>query len=444
MNARAAGLAKETDRLHGIKGPTPLLELEDFDFQRSFTTDYLHSVCLGVIRYKLYLIINAKVGDAWYISKIGMNLLKIRLQQIKPPYEITRSQFNLENIKDWKASQFRAFALYFVTAFEGILPEPYYSHFCSLSYGLFVLLQERVKKSAVKKLDGLFTSYVRDVDHIYGPEHVTYNFHLLLHLSKTCLDWGLAYEHATWIPEWFNGQLASSPSGTQCIAEQMASNFIMQNMLRHEATSLLEKHRLPKNVLDLLSEIICLPAGEHKKFNIANGMQVGNIKFLGSATTRKLTEEENIAVVQYYRHLQLPLTVDSDWEFYSRLILKHGSIFTTKSYNRSPNRINYCALMKDANFVFIENIAVNRATSKCLLIAKVLGSIAITVQHPINYNSSTQFEKISGQTSKFEGTNGSLVVYHAEEIATKGILSSYNEISDKGFVTALSNRLETD
>ena len=104
MNARAAGLAKETDRLHGIKGPTPLLELEDFDFQRSFTTDYLHSVCLGVIRYKLYLIINAKVGDAWYISKIGMNLLKIRLQQIKPPYEITRSQFNLENIKDWKVS----------------------------------------------------------------------------------------------------------------------------------------------------------------------------------------------------------------------------------------------------------------------------------------------------------------------------------------------------
>ena len=100
--------------------------------------------------------------------------------------------------------------------------------------------------------------------------------------------------------------------------------------------------------------------------------------------------------------------------------------------------------MKDANFVFIENIAVNRATSKCLLIAKVLGSIAITVQHPINYNSSTQFEKISGQTSKFEGTNGSLVVYHAEEIATKGILSSYNEISDKVFVTALSNRLETD
>ena len=418
-----------------------MLDLEKFDFQRAFTPDYLHSVCLGVVRYTLLLLIKAKKTDAWYIGKNQMALLQLRLKGIKPPYEITRSQFKLKDIHDWKASQFRAFILYFVTLLDGILPEPFYSHFCSLSYGLFVLLQERVKKTAVQKLAPLFNSFNRDMEFLYGSEYVTYNVHLLPHIINTCLDWGLPWDHSTFIPEWVNGKLASSCSGTQCVAEQMAQRFIMTLQLRNEALDLMEQHKLPKNVLDLLEDLICLPAGENKKFNDAKGIQIINTKFLGRPVHRNLNPQEENAM-----SLRLITAAnDSNWEFYPRIISKYGSIFTTKSYTRSPCRTNYCALMIDGNFIFIESFALNRRSSSCLVFGYILGDVSKIVQQPKHVNLQyDDFEQIPGQTTKFEGSCGSLIAYHIEEIKMKAVLASYNSLSDTGIVTALANRIESD
>ena len=123
MNAKASGLLKADGRHHGIIGYTPLLDIKGFDFQRSFIPDYLHSICLGVIKYLMMIWINGKKTDSWFISKNQMDILVIRMQQIKPPHEISRSQFNLKKIGQWKANQSRAFALYFYPVLDGILPQ---------------------------------------------------------------------------------------------------------------------------------------------------------------------------------------------------------------------------------------------------------------------------------------------------------------------------------
>ena len=43
--------AKANARYHGIAGSSPLLEINRFEFQRSFTPDYLHSICRGVNKF---------------------------------------------------------------------------------------------------------------------------------------------------------------------------------------------------------------------------------------------------------------------------------------------------------------------------------------------------------------------------------------------------------
>ena len=59
------------------------------------------------------------------------------------------------------ASMFRSFALYYFVL-EDLLPKKYFDHFESLSYGLNVLLQERVHVQRVENVRPLFLQFVKD------------------------------------------------------------------------------------------------------------------------------------------------------------------------------------------------------------------------------------------------------------------------------------------
>jgi hypothetical protein len=416
--------------------------LEGFDFQRSFTPDYLHSICLGVIKYLMMIWINGKKADSWFISKQKMDILKHRLQQVMPPHEISRSQFNLDKICQWKGSQFRAFALYFYPVLDDILPEPYYSHFCILSYILQLLLQERAKKTAVRKTVPLSESFVRDIEHLYGAEYVSYNCHLVPHLIFSALDWVLPWAHSAFIHEGFNGELTSLFQGTQGVIEQMTHHYMMRNRLRNDAIDVMSKNNLPKNVLEMLYDVLCLPVGERKKFRSQKGVQKERVKLIGRPTERKFNTLEQTAEKDYFNRLSLPCENDFNWQFFPRLMLNHGSIFSTTNYTRSPNRINHCANMSDGNFISIESIIYCPILfrSKCFLIDRVLGDISKTVLSP---GDQFEFETFPGQTIKFNGTQ-SIRVYDATEIQRKGVLCMYNELVDSGTATALVNRFESD
>lgn len=87
--------------------------------------------------------------------------------QMKPPYEITRTSSPLSDISQWKASNFRAFALYYFTALEDLLPKVYFDHFLCLIYGIQVLLQEEVTVNLVLDVDFLLQHFVREAEVLY-------------------------------------------------------------------------------------------------------------------------------------------------------------------------------------------------------------------------------------------------------------------------------------
>lgn len=132
LNGQASGDFSENHRINGIIGEAALLKIDGFDFIRAFVPEYMHCVCLGVIRYFIILWLTAnKKTDLWYIGD-QITTLNFRLSKVKPPYEITRTTNSFDNIRYWKASEFRSFALFYYPILKGILPEPFYSHFESL------------------------------------------------------------------------------------------------------------------------------------------------------------------------------------------------------------------------------------------------------------------------------------------------------------------------
>ncbi|XP_045025131.1 uncharacterized protein LOC123469848 [Daphnia magna] len=278
--------------VHGIKGPSPFLALTFFDYVTAQVPDYLHSVCQGAIKCLLEFWTDSKYHtELWHLNKHKLAIIDARLSQMRPPYEVTRTSALVSNLGDWKASEYRAFALYYFSALEDLLPKQFYDHFLCLVYGLQVLLQEEVAVERVKEVEFIFQYFVREAEVLYGRKRIRYNFHLLTHLVQSALNWGLPWSNSTFIPEWFNGELISLKNGTQCVAEQMVKSFLLKKAVRSDAISLITNFNLPITVSALLRKLLNISQKEafYSHINQDFGSSYGTIKLLGSALKKKPT-----------------------------------------------------------------------------------------------------------------------------------------------------------
>ena len=77
-------LATAAEPVMGVKGPSPLMELENFNIITGFVPEHQHSVCLGTNRQLASLWLDSKHHEKdWYLgtttSIIDKQLLAIRL-----------------------------------------------------------------------------------------------------------------------------------------------------------------------------------------------------------------------------------------------------------------------------------------------------------------------------------------------------------------------------
>jgi hypothetical protein len=184
-------IAKATRKpSHCVCGPKPLADLPGFDFIKAFVPEYMHSCCQGVFKLMIKLWTFQKYSKEPWSVRGKLKVLNSRLLNTKPPYEITRVMIALDDLSDWKASMFRAFVILYVDVLEDVLPKEFFDHFVNLSYGMFVLLQEKVSVSDVEKIKVLFRPFLIDFEKLYGTTHVRINVHFLIYLSQSVLDWG--------------------------------------------------------------------------------------------------------------------------------------------------------------------------------------------------------------------------------------------------------------
>ena len=450
--------------VHGIKGPTPLLELEDFDFIRGTVPDYLHSVCHGGIRFFLHLWTDkTNHKEPWYLNNRKRSILNARLGQMKPPYDVTRTCRPLNEINLWKASEFRSFALYYYPALEDLLPAVYYKHFQKLIHSFQVLLQEKVPLATVKDCQILIDDFLREALVLYGLQHMRFNLHLFKHLVQSCIDWGCLWASSTFIPEWFNGVLITSANGTQEVASQMAHSHLIRNVIRKQTIDLIQNHVLPKPVCSLLKEFLQIPDwidGTLRSETLNSTLTECGLRLLGQPQREKmglsfkisllnLFSSSNDAVLQHILPDGNDLDVASNFK---RLQLQNKVIFTTVHYTRSPKRNNYCALMDDGEFLMIEKIIhFPNVPSRCnvFVIGRLLGVISKTKLCP-GAIGDLSFDNLPGQTTELKGLDEGLTAYCASSIFKKCVfffkpicLSTFYH-DDCYIATAVPNSVETD
>lgn len=154
--------------------------------------DYMHLICLGVVRKLINLWISGPLKTRVPnkdVEKISQNLCNITKLI---PGEFGRKPRSLKDIKRFKATEFRLFLLYTsMTSLKNILPVTLYNHFMLLQCSMYILLSKSASQSDWNQIaKDILQQFVHGMVKLYGKKSVVYNVHGLLHISNDALNYG--------------------------------------------------------------------------------------------------------------------------------------------------------------------------------------------------------------------------------------------------------------
>ena len=169
---------------NGVKGASPLLLIPYFNIIDGFVVDYMHCIMLGVARHMSILWLE-KTNEPWYIGN-KINNMNDMLLKIKPPSNITRAPRSFHERAQWKASEWRNWLLFYsLFVLHGVLPQDYYNHFLLLVESIYILLSESISHADLDRAENQLHVFLSDFSTIYAVDYMTYDIHLLQHISST-------------------------------------------------------------------------------------------------------------------------------------------------------------------------------------------------------------------------------------------------------------------
>lgn len=168
--------------------------IQSIDIVKSFAVDYMHLVCLGVMRKLIHIWMGNIKGPvnvrlpSWKISQISSALHSIRKNNITKDF--SRKPRALEEINRWKATELRQFLLYTgIVVLKNVLTDDCYQNFLVLSLSMRILLSNSYKKY-INYAQKLLDYFVKTFEQLYGSHLISHNVHGLLHLTEDYKRYG--------------------------------------------------------------------------------------------------------------------------------------------------------------------------------------------------------------------------------------------------------------
>lgn len=148
--------------------------------------DYMHVVCLGVVKKIILLWIKGPLCvrlNRRSLNKISHLLISIRNST---PKEFVRKPRPISDINHWKAVEFRTFILYTgPTILRHILKNDIYNHFLTLHAAMTIVTCPNLCQGYLLNFaEALFHNFVMSFEVLYGKEYISHNIHNLLHLCS--------------------------------------------------------------------------------------------------------------------------------------------------------------------------------------------------------------------------------------------------------------------
>jgi len=171
---------------------SPLLVLTMIDMSRIASLDYMHMICLGVVKRLLNWLLDKKIKCKAYVGdRLGDKLSELHNDISKyTPVEFRRKSGSLKDRTGWKATQYRHFILYTAAALLVDRPELIKSKVCKTVLLLYCAMRilcdaERcVITTELEKADFWLKKFTFECPVQLGTSFNSFNVHSASHLAE--------------------------------------------------------------------------------------------------------------------------------------------------------------------------------------------------------------------------------------------------------------------
>jgi len=221
-------------------GPSALQPLH-IGMVSQFPLDYMHLVCLGVMRRLMLCWLKGPLTTRLSARKTVQSSQKLMSIVAYVPREFSRKPRSVAEILRWKATEFRQFLLYTgPVVLLHILPETLYKHFLLLSVAISLLVSPKLCSVYSDYANEILRTFVHNALALYGHRMMVYNVHALVHLAGDVQKFGSLDEFSAFPFENALGGLKKLIRKPSCILQQMVSRLSEQvNRRSHKLTNVL-------------------------------------------------------------------------------------------------------------------------------------------------------------------------------------------------------------
>jgi len=169
-----------------------LSDLPNIDIVDTFALDYMHLVCLGIMKKLIHLWLdrgplNVRIQSS-VSKKISEQLISLKSSI---PCEFARKPRSLNELARFKATEFRQILLYTgQIIFKGCIKDECYEHFMSLNIAMTILLSSNMEIKYINYARNLLKYFVQNFEIIYGKHLISHNVHGLLHIADDYINYG--------------------------------------------------------------------------------------------------------------------------------------------------------------------------------------------------------------------------------------------------------------
>ncbi|CAH0551339.1 unnamed protein product [Brassicogethes aeneus] len=209
---------------------TSILEQLNIDMVVQIPLDYMHLICLGVVKRQLQFWVQGKCN-----IRLKPPLLKeaeSRISSFRNLFlqEFSRKARSLSEVDRWKATEFRVFLLYTGgVVMKDLLAENIYRHFLCLIVAIRILVDENKLKTYGNYANELLLFFVKKYGSIYGMESLSFNVHNLIHLYNDVQNFGALDKFSAFKFENFMYSLKKKLKQSSRPLEQISNRIYEEN-----------------------------------------------------------------------------------------------------------------------------------------------------------------------------------------------------------------------
>lgn len=280
--------------VNGHKGKFWFMYLDTFDVINSCLIDYMHGICLGIVKQLLTLWFDKKIKSENFSFFNERETVNQYLRQVKPTIFVTRIPRTLDNIVHWKSSEFRNFLLYWgIPILKNVLSSEYFAHFCLLARAIFILSKEGVTQNEIQTAEKALLLFVELYGDLYSQKYMTLNIHQIIHLADCVRHTGPLYVNNCFIFEDLNGFIIKHVHGTQGVDTQLTNSIAMLKVPPIMYDKFLKKSP-DDEIISLYKELTDSVRGRHQfDCEIEDG-----IRPVGSASMVTISKDHALIVLK--------------------------------------------------------------------------------------------------------------------------------------------------